>query len=262
MTHETALSQLGWCKFPKEAALTDWVQSVRGLAAQLIQDPDHRADWLRCGGTWFAGVNLLPNDQEGRVRTGPALRGDAIEFITKRFGPQQWDRAQLSVIYPGYPRKMAEETEAAFRFRLKRDAAHVDGLLPMGPARRRHLQEPHAFVLGLPLVETSANTSPMVVWEGSHHRMRAAFRSVLEDVPPDRWTEIDLTEIYQHTRKICFETCRRVSVSAKPGEAYVIDRLALHGVAPWKDSATAPNEGRVIAYFRPELRSIASWLDP
>ena len=50
-----------------------------------------------------------------------------------------------------------------------------------------------------------------------------------------------------------FETCRRVTVPAQPGEAYLVHRLALHGVAPWEDGAEAPEEGRMIVYFRPEF---------
>jgi hypothetical protein len=42
-----------------------------------------------------------------------------------------------------------------------------------------------------------------------------------------------------------------------------VHRLCLHGVAPWAADATAPPEGRMIAYFRPMLRSVAAWLhDP
>ncbi|MBE0554438.1 MAG: hypothetical protein IH625_12180, partial [Rhodobacteraceae bacterium] len=42
--------------------------------------------------------------------------------------------------------------------------------------------------------------------------------------------------------------------------ATLMHRLCLHGVAPWADGAIAAPEGRVIAYFRPELASVADWL--
>ena len=87
--------------------------------------------------------------------------------------PKAWHPAQLSVIYPGYPRKDPDESEQAHRYRRLHDAAHVDGLLPVGPARRRHLREPHGFILGLPLNRVSA--SPLVVWEGSQQVMQGAF---------------------------------------------------------------------------------------
>ena len=45
---------------------------------------------------------------------------------------------------------------------------------PIGPERQRMLRERHAWLLGLPLSETSAGASPLVVWEGSHHLMRRA----------------------------------------------------------------------------------------
>jgi len=40
---------------------------------------------------------------------------------------------------------------------------------------------------------------------------------------------------------------------AAPGQAYLLHRLALHGVAPWADGAEASADGRMVAYFRPIL---------
>lgn len=260
MTKLDDLADLGWCAFGYDAALHSWVSSVRPVAGAISQDPNWKAQWLRCGGTWFVGVNALPNDREGRVSGGSRLRGCALEFIEDRFDETGLDHAQISVIYPDYPQPMEGETAAAFKFRRDRDAAHVDGLLPVGPDRRRHLQEPHSYVLGLPLVETSIGASPMVVWEGSHILMQRAFTSVLKDVGPSEWKDIDLTETYKEARRHCFAQCRRTVVHAQPGEAYLIHRLALHGVAPWQAGAIAPPEGRMIAYFRPELTDISKWL--
>jgi hypothetical protein len=59
-----------------------------------------------------------------------------------------WDRAQVSVCYPGYPKPMDGETDGQHRFRRDRDAAHVDGLLGLGQPKRRFLKEPHQFILG------------------------------------------------------------------------------------------------------------------
>jgi hypothetical protein len=38
-----------------------------------------------------------------------------------------------------------------------------------------------------------------------------------------------------------------------------VDRFALHGVAPWRSGDTAPPEGRMIAYFRPEFDDPTDW---
>ncbi|MEM9585396.1 MAG: hypothetical protein AAGA08_20000 [Pseudomonadota bacterium] len=260
MSHEAALNTAGWCRFAYDAQVAQWVESVYAPAVATTRDPNMISDWLRCGDTWFAGVNALPNDAKGRVAGGPALGGPVIDLVEALYGPLNVDHAQISVIYPGYPQPMAGESAAAFRFRRDRDAAHVDGLLPLGPLRRRHLQEPHSYVLGLPLTQTSQGASPMVIWEGSHVVMKVAFRSALSDVKPTDWASVDLTDIYQSARRQCFEDCRRVVVHALPGEAYLIHRLALHGVAKWEEGADAPPEGRMIAYFRPELRDISDWL--
>ena len=71
--------------------------------------------------------------------------------------------AQVSAVYPGYPKPRQGESDAAFRYRLNRDAAHVDGLLAIGPERRRMLRERHAYILGLPLTECSETAAPMTI---------------------------------------------------------------------------------------------------
>ena len=158
----------GWCRFEYDDALAGWVQHALPLARAAVSAKAN-AQWLRCGGTWFAGVNVLPNNPAGEVGNSGPLLGSAVEFIREALGLDEfaWDNAQISVCYPGYPQPMPQEPPAAFRYRRDRDAAHVDGLLPEGPQRRRHLREHHAFILGLPLVEFDAGACPFVIWEGS-----------------------------------------------------------------------------------------------
>ncbi|MEM6896358.1 MAG: hypothetical protein AAF576_03205 [Pseudomonadota bacterium] len=255
-----SFQEAGWALF-EDPALLPWVEAVRPVACEIAADEAQQRAWLRHGGTWFAGVNALPNDAQGAVSGGPALTGVAVEAAGALQGDvPDWDKGQISVVYPGYPQKDASESDAAHRFRRNRDAAHVDGLLPVGPARRRKMQEPHCFVLGIPLTACSAGASPMVVWEGSHEIMRDAFRVALAEVPLEAWGYFDLTDIYQAGRRRCFEECRRMPVIAQPGQAYVIHRLALHGVAPWEDGSRAPEEGRMIVYFRPPFPGL-NWLD-
>jgi len=163
----------GWRRFDYDASVADWAAHALQMAIPLAQDPQYHDDWLRCGGTWFVGVNLLPNDADGQLEGGPVLQGAAMAHLREAGLMDPLDKAQISVMYPGYPQQSETESAAAFKFRRDRDAAHVDGLLPVGPDKRRHLHEPHGFVLGLPL--NDAQACPMVVWEGSHEIMRAAF---------------------------------------------------------------------------------------
>lgn len=255
--HEAALATFyrrGFVHLKADAPLTAWAAAARPVAERLLADPGHRRDWLRCGGTWFAGVNLFPNAADGSVAAEgvPALAGEAVGFIARLgFDTVAWDAAQISVCLPGYPQPWEAESEANFRYRRDRDAAHVDGLLRDG-ARRRSVGEAHGFLLGIPLVETPPGAAPFVIWEGSHEVMRAAFAARLSGVAACNWAKEDVTEAYVAARKQAFAQCPRVEVHARPGEAYVVHRLTLHGVAPWREEAF--DGARIIAYFRPDPR--------
>ncbi|WP_424833252.1 hypothetical protein [Ruegeria sp.] len=251
----------GWVKFSRDPAVAEWVARVLPAARASVTDPAH-AGWHDCEGTWFIGVDALDNDAQGRVAGSPPLTGKAIEFASQTYGGIDLHKAQISVIYPGYPQPRRGESDAAARYRAKRDAAHVDGLKPTGPDRRRHVDEPHAWILGVPLTEASADAAPMVLWEGSHKIMGAAFQKALSGVPAQEMARSDVTSVYQAARREVFETCPRLELPARPGEAYLLHRHCLHGVAPWGANASAGPDGRMIAYFRPECPGgVAEWLE-
>ncbi|MEO1471512.1 MAG: hypothetical protein AAFV86_20940 [Pseudomonadota bacterium] len=246
----------GFATFPADPATQAWVEAVRPHARRLARDPALNAAWLRCGGSWFAGVNVLANAPDGSVAAEgvPALAGAGIDFLRGPLGLDgiALDTAQLSVAWPGYPAAPAEgESEAAFRFRRDRDAAHVDGLERFD-GRRRRLGEAHAAILGLPLEETPPAAAPLVVWQGSHHVIRAALVERLTGIDPVDWPDEDVTDAYVAARRQVFEDCERVVLHALPGESYVVHRLAVHGVAPWPAGVEGGPHGRAILYFRPE----------
>ncbi len=241
------LAQDGYAVFPYAPEVAAWAEAAQVAGnAVLKQGGD-----FRHGRTWFVGVDALPNAPDGGI-AGVPLAGPFQDHVT---APAQWHRAQLSVVFPGYPQQDQGESDAAHRYRRIRDAAHVDGLLPEGPDKRRHLREPHGFILGLPLDDVAA--SPLVVWPGSHLMMRETFATAYAGIPPARWGDLDVTEVYQTARRKVFDSCVRVEVQAKPGQAILLDRHLLHGVAPW--AAGAPGEMRMIAYFRPQV-DVAEWL--
>ncbi len=254
----------GWCRFESDDSILRWVKSALLCARSTVVDNEN-AQWLRYGGTWFAGVNVFPNRADGSIPGGPLLAGEAIDFIHKvlSYPTLSWDRAQVSVCYPGYPQPMASESEAVFRFRRDHDAAHIDGFLREGPQRRRYVREHHGFILGIPMVEFDEGASPLVVWEGSHEMVRSAMKQRLEGLPAIQWSDEDITETYHAVRKRIFEKCRRVKLLAKPGETYLVHRLALHGISPWSGGAKAGEDGRMVCYFRPDIGSVERWLlDP
>ena len=249
----------GWISFGVDPDVLTWLASAEAAARSAIDDPAYR-EWHRCGGTWFAGVNALGNDATGAVGDGPPLGGEAVRFAESMAdGPFDWDPAQVSVCWPGYPEQSDGESGASFAYRRNRDAAHVDGLLPVGPERRRFLREHHRFILGLPVGPADAEAAPFVVWEGSHRLVRAAFADAFGDRPPGGWRDLDVTGVYHALRRRIFAECRRVAVVAGRGEAYLVHRLALHGIAPWGPGATAGE--RMAIYFRPDSGNPAAWLD-
>lgn len=261
---QTQFMQHGWCSFAHSEELHQWAKSVQPVVGQLLTDAA-LAHWWRHGETWFAGVNLLPNDRSGGVDDGPVLGADVCAWVrrTAMLGAGEtiaWERGQPSVLRPGYPRHGAQETEAAHRFRRNRDAAHVDGLLPVGEQRRRMPQEFHRFILGIPLQQSPAHAGPTVVWEGSHKLIQQAFIEALKDVPIQDWPQTDLTDVYQRTRTEVFDRCKRVEVHVPPGECYLIHRFAVHGMAPWEERAGDQGKLRSIVFFRPEIGSRWDWL--
>lgn len=249
-------ARAGWVRFPAEAATLAWVRAALPYLRAAVDDA--AADW-RSGGTWLVGLEALPNAADGSV-DGVPLAGAAEQAAAAAFGPLPLHRAQISVTRPGYPLPSPDEGEAAYGFRLRRDAAHVDGLLEVGPERRRMLKEPHAYILGIGLNDSDPGASPLALWEGSQRIVARAFRAALADTPPARWGEVDLTGSYQAARREIFATCPRRVVPLRSGEAVLMHRMLLHGISPWERDARAPVEGRATAYFRPQFISQEAWL--
>jgi len=239
----------GWHRLGPSAGIKAWADAALPLAQAALAGTN---DPLRCGGTWAVGLDLLPNDEAGRVG------GVDLPWADLGLVREPLHRAQLSTIHPNYPQPSIEESATAYAFRLNRDAAHLDGLLPIGADRHRMVKEPHAWILGLPLNVSDA--SPLVVWQGSHLILQAALREAFAPHKPETWGDVDVTQAYTAARRRIFETCPRIALPVRPGEATLLHRLTLHGVAPWEAGAIAPPEGRIIAYFRPLMGSVQDWL--
>ncbi|WP_019954926.1 hypothetical protein [Yoonia vestfoldensis] len=244
-----ALHRDGFAVLPFDPAVACWAAAADIACDRMLQD----GPMLRHGGTWCVGVDALDNAPDGSV-DGVSLAGAWRDLVPL---PDHWHRAQLSVVFPGYPAQEPGDTDAAHAYRITRCAAHVDGLHGEGIPQRRNLREPHAFVLGLPLNTSAA--SPLVVWPGSHAIMRTAFAACYDGVPPDQWGDVDVAATYQEARRHVFATCPQVAVPALPGQVVILDRHLLHGVAPWDPAITDPC--RKVAYFRP-LGAVADWLSP
>lgn len=243
-----SLARDGFVVFDADPRVTDWAKAAGRAATRLAREPVIRAQNMRHGDTWFVGVDALPNGPEGEVG-GVALRGPWQDHVA----PVPLHTGQLSIIYPGYPKRDPDQSEANHRYRITRAAAHVDGLLPEGRARRRFAREFHAYILGLPLNPSGA--APTVVWPGSHVIMQAALAEAIGGRPI---AEVDLTEAYHAARRAVFDNCDPIPIHAAPGQSFLIHRFALHGTAPWQGPV---GPGRMIAFFRPEFSNPNDWLN-
>lgn len=224
------------------------LERARDVAAQeALRGPDN----LRHGRTWFVGVDALPNHADGSI-AGVPLEGPWKEHV-----PQlPLHPAQLSIIYQGYPQQDRHESDSNHRFRRARAAAHVDGLLPIGPERRRFAREYHAYILSLPLNDVAA--SPTVVWPKSQLIMQNALRHAFAGRPP---SDVDITEVYAAARKRVFDEISPVPLILRPGQSALLHPFVLHGTQAWADETDKSGEGRVIAFFRPECAGGAQeWL--
>ncbi len=240
----------GFVRLPPDPALVDWIAVAAQSGQGALADPRF-ADQHACEGTWFVGVDALANDATGAVDPATPLMGQAVDLITALYGAiPPLHPAQLSTVFPGYPAPRHGESAAAFRYRQRRDAAHVDGVLALGVDRRRFLHECHAFILGLPLTEAPTAAAPLVVWEGSHHIMRDAFAKAFYGTTPEQAPDLDITDIYQAARRRVFETCERVELPAAPGQALLVHRMTLHGVAPWTTTQPVGPMGRMVGCYR------------
>lgn len=246
-----SFADLGFAVFEPEAATLRWADAARASAQAVLSAPGADRLW-DCDGTWCVGVDLLPNSSDGAV-AGVPLEGRGIVAARELSGPLPLHHAQVSVLRPGYPRPRDGEGDAAFRYRVNRDGAHVDGLLPEGPERRRHLREPHAWILGIALSDADPDASPLTVWEGSHRCLGPALSAPLADVATDALSDVDLTEAYWAARREVFETCTRRTIPLARGACVLLHRHLLHGIAPWAAGARADPMGRAVAYFRPQL---------
>lgn len=240
----------GWLHFPRDEALLTWLAHAELAARAAREDPAMIAEYLDCEGTWFVGVDALANDRSGAVAAGPALQGQAWRFVSDLYGELPLHRGQVSVVHKGYPRPRSYESTANSAYRAKRDAAHVDGLRRLDTGRV--LCEPHAYVLGIPVDDCHADNGPLVLWPGSHVILHRAFAALYALHPIAAWPTLDVTDAYTTARREVFARCTRTVITARRGEAYVLHRHLLHGMAPWLGA----EEGqRSVIYFRPEFLS-------
>ncbi len=234
-------------RYPPDPRVARWAKAAYEEMQTISENETVRAQNLRHGGTWFVGVDVLPNDFAGKVRGVPLKGPWTLPELPLH-------RAQVSIVYPGYPKKDVDQSSANHAYRVTRKAAHVDGLLPVGPKRRRFPSEWHAFILGIPLDDTPQ--APTVVWRGSHKIVERELRAAIgQNVP----SKVDVTEAYHKARRAAFDTCEMVALDNQGvGSSFLLHRFVLHGTELWSEG---PGKARMTAFFRPQFAEPRHWLD-
>ena len=257
-----SFDQNSWVVFDQDKAMVDWANEARKSVKKNLSSKVIDKKQLRCGDTWFVGVNFLENNWSGTIGN-VAFNGGAVKAILQRYKElfDEWDKAQVSICFQGYPKKNESETEASFNYRKTHFGAHVDGILPVGKPKRRYAKEHHSFIFGVPLVHYNDSAAPIVVWEGSHHIIRNFLVKKLSSTPSNLWEHEDITKIYNEARREVFLKCKQKQIVVPVGGSYLLHRLALHGVLPWGEKGDSDKEGRMIAYFRPLLNQSRFWLN-
>ncbi|MEP3675443.1 hypothetical protein [Sulfitobacter sp.] len=247
----------GFLVFDHDPHVEAWAREAHRIACSVALEPNKCGpENLRHQRTWFVGVDALPNGPDGSIGNVPLVGPWQGQLPDLPLHP-----AQLSIIYPGYPKRDSDESEANHRYRITRSAAHVDGLLPTGALRRRFAMEYHAYILSIPL--NAVPRSPTVVWRGSQKIMQSALQEAIGSRVP---AKVDITQAYQEARRKVFETCPQVPLELEVGQSAVLHPFILHGTQPWGPESRAPEkdatqEGRMIAFFRPECAGgAAEWL--
>jgi len=254
-------NQTGWCKFDFDQRLFDWSISIFDDATEAVHASENQ-HWWRHQKTWFVGVNVLENNEFAATSKVSPLQCDALDFLKDQLNASvdQMDRAQISVCLPGYPKVDPQELPAAHRYRVNRDAAHIDGLLHEGPDKQRYAKEYHEYILLIPLTALDHGASPFVVWNNSHTIMQMALHAALKGYPSEQWPNVPITQAYKESRKNIFKCCERVEIQPKIGEAILAHRLLLHGTAPWAKGVKASECGRMFCFFRPQTLTPEQWL--
>lgn len=257
MTPIEVLARDGVVVLPPSAGMIAWAERARALSLEGLAGLE--ADQWRHGNTWCVGLDLLPNAADGSLPGGVNFSSEGMKIALQSTDLEEaaLHLAQVSLVRPGYPKQDPSESDTAHRFRKNRDAAHLDGLRPVGPDMQRQIADPHAFVLGIALTPVTVETSPLVVWKGSHRVMANALRAALKDVDPADWGRTNITAPYQAARKEVFETCERIEITADVGAEILMHRHAIHGIAPWRADE---GQDRLVAYFRPEPFGVVDWL--
>lgn len=256
------LVQQGWCRLPKSEALLSWAEALLDAAQTCMKAPENH-QWWRYQDTWFAGVNALPNNKIGAVAGLPPLPWSLLTLLADycQTSVVELDQGQISGLFPGYPQIDPQQSAAANQFRRQHYAAHLDGLVPLGPKRRRFLTEQHSFILGISLTSHPIDAAPLIVWPDSHKRIQAWLIDSLSAQPEKHWHEIDLTDGYQHIRKQILDDTEPQALHLTKGEAYVMHRHLLHGMGDWPNAIADPHsQGRIIVYFRPCWHQPIDWL--
>ena len=107
----------GYREFGYDEQVAKWAEFAKKKGNRILADPAQLQKWLQCEGTWFVGVDVLPNDSRGDFIN--TQFPNVFKSFMSKINLKPYHKAQLSVIFPGYPKPRIGDSEAAFEYRRK-----------------------------------------------------------------------------------------------------------------------------------------------
>ena len=86
----------GYIEFKYEEQIAKWAEFAEKKGNEILGNPNQLAKWLQCEGTWFVGVDVLPNDSKGNFEE--VKFPHTFSSLMENINLKSYHKGQLSVI--------------------------------------------------------------------------------------------------------------------------------------------------------------------
>ena len=72
----------GYIEFGYDEQIAKWAECAKKKSSRILANPAHLQKWLQCEGTWFVGVDVLPNNSRGDFKNTELPNNPCISSIS------------------------------------------------------------------------------------------------------------------------------------------------------------------------------------